>query len=631
MNFFEHQTRARAQSRNLLVLFAFAVIAIVAAIDFTVLIVVGSGQRGGAPPVGAVLLWTSILVLTTIALASLFRTASLSAGGAAVARSLGATLVSPDTNNPKHRRLRNVVEEMAIASGVPVPQIFVLEQEPAINAFAAGYSPSDAAVTVTRGALDKLTRDELQGVIGHEFSHILNGDMRLNIRMMGLLFGILVLSLIGREVLNWAPRSRDRDSRGGGIVVIAFALMVFGAIGVFFGRLIKASLSRQREFLADASAVQFTRQTNGLAGALKKAAGVTAGTRLQNVNGEEVSHMLFGDGVGYSALFATHPPLAERIRRLDPSFNPKQLMELGARWNAPDYRPEDEESPMKSEFAPTAAVSVTPAALLTRVANPSEDDHAAARELHRGLPPRWLAAAHDEGGALDTVFALLVPDEPSELRVRQLEKIATDWGATHRAGVETLLATKSELYPVQRMPLLAVVLPTLRRRPREHLLRFMATVSELIRADGRIDVFEYCLGRLLHDQLGDVLAPARARPAGTRRLDACRDEVVCLFAVLADKGADGSEAARCAFLTGIGGLFPRDAIQYASPENWTTALDAALDVLDELQPAGKLLLIEGLLKVLSADGRITLAEAELLRVICGALHCPLPPLLSDVV
>jgi Zn-dependent protease with chaperone function len=632
MNFFERQSRARAQSRRLVILFALAVIGIVAAIDVVVLLVLrGSAGQGAPLPAGAIVFWTSCAVLATIAVASLFRTASLSSGGGAVARALGATLVSPDTGNPQHRRLRNVVEEMAIASGVPVPQIYVLEQEAAINAFAAGYSPADAAVTVTRGALDTLTRDELQGVVAHEFSHVLNGDMRLNIRLMGLLFGILVIGIIGREVLTWAPRGRynSRDSRNGsGLYLVALALMVLGYIGVFFGRLIKAGVSRQREYLADASAVQFTRQTAGLAGALKKAAGLDAGTRLVNTNAEEVAHMLFGDGVGYSALFATHPPLLSRIRRLDPAFSATQLGELSGRLNAPDYRPEDEDSLVKSDFAPQAAVALSPAAVLTRVAAPDDEDYDAARALHGSIPESWLAAAHDEGAAPDAVFALLVQAD-AEVRERQLARIAADWGVQHRSDVESLLAARGALQPVQRLPLLAVVLPTLRRRPRDQLLHFMETVDQLIRADGRIDVFEYCLGRLLHDQLEDVLAPSRVRVAGSRRLDSCRAQAVDLLAVLAQSGSSDRESARRAFLAGINELFPRDAIAYQPPEDWIAAVDAALDTLDELQPAGKLLLIEGLTQVLSADGRVTLTEAELLRVVCGALHCPLPPLLTD--
>jgi Zn-dependent protease with chaperone function len=223
--------------------------------------------------------------------------------------------VPNDTGDFACRRLRNVIEELAIAAGVPVPQVFVLEEEAGINAFAAGYAPADAAITVTRGALDKLTREELQGVIGHEFSHVLNGDMRLNIRLVGVVFGILVVSVIGRKI---AENVRGRDSSG--VVLFGLVLAAAGYVGVVFGRIIKASISRQREFLADASAVQFTRQTEGIAGALKKIGALAEGSALDSGGKEEVAHMLFGDGVGYSALFATHPPLLDRIRRLDPSF-----------------------------------------------------------------------------------------------------------------------------------------------------------------------------------------------------------------------------------------------------------------------------------------------------------------------
>ena len=218
----------------------------------------------------------------------MYRIATLRAGGAAVAAQLGATEVPHDSGNFAYRRLRNVVEELAIAAGVPVPQVFVLEDEAAINAFAAGYTPADAAITVTRGALDKLTREELQGVIGHEFSHVLNGDMRLNIRLLGIVFGILVVSVIGRKIAEGAGRG-GRDSSGA--VVFGLVLAGVGYLGVVFGRIIKASISRQREFLADASAVQFTRQTEGIAGALKKIGALAEGSVLESGEKEEVAHM----------------------------------------------------------------------------------------------------------------------------------------------------------------------------------------------------------------------------------------------------------------------------------------------------------------------------------------------------
>src|SRR4249919_1139014 len=297
MNFFERQETVRRQSKRLVILFLLAVLAIVGAIDL-LLVIAFTGFGEGHSPAGALVLST-VLPVAVLTCASMFRMASLRRGGAAVAHELGATPVPENTPDPSLRRLRNVVEEIAIASGVPVPQIFVLDDEEAINAFAAGYTPSDAAVTVTRGALDRLNRDELQGVIAHEFSHVLNGDMRLNIRLIGLLFSILVLALIGRKILE---HGRFRGKDGAPIFLLALGLLIVGYIGLFFGRLIKAGVSRQREYLADASAVQFTRQTNGLAGALKKIGGLPAGSKLGNGDAEEVSHMLFGQGLKLSSM-----------------------------------------------------------------------------------------------------------------------------------------------------------------------------------------------------------------------------------------------------------------------------------------------------------------------------------------
>ncbi|MGH8042298.1 MAG: M48 family metallopeptidase, partial [Rudaea sp.] len=329
MNFFAQQERARVHTRRMLVLFVLAVVCIVAALDLVLLLAFGSSGHGRHAGMGTVLFWNSVLVIGVIGGCSMYKITALRGGGGTVARQLGATLVEPDTTDFAHKRLRNVVEEIAIASGVPVPEVYVLEGEPAINAFAAGYTPADAAVTVTQGCLDKLNRDELQGVIAHEFSHVLNGDMRLNIRLMGVLFGILVIGIVGRKIAANSGRSRD----SGYAVLIGIAILAIGYIGVFFGRLIKAGISRQREYLADASAVQFTRQTRGISGALKKIGGLADGSKLASGETEEVAHMLFGDGVGYSALFATHPPLNLRIKAIDPQFDPAELAAIAAAWS----------------------------------------------------------------------------------------------------------------------------------------------------------------------------------------------------------------------------------------------------------------------------------------------------------
>ncbi len=642
MDFFQQQAKVRSHSRGLLLLFLLAVLGIVGAIDAVVLVAMGFTQhQPHAQPlaVGPILTGTSLAVLAVIALSTLYRIAALSGGGATVAQELGATLVSPDTRDAAQRRLRNVVEEIAIASGVPVPQIFVLEQESGINAFAAGYSTSDAAVTVTRGALDKLSRDELQGVIAHEFSHILNGDMRLNIRLMGLLFGILVLGIIGGKVLRYGPGDRKG---AGAIFAIALGLFAIGYIGVFFGRLIKAGVSRQREYLADASAVQFTRQAEGISGALKKVAGIAGGSKLNSTHGEEVAHMLFGDGIGYSALFATHPPLLKRIKTLDPNFNPLQLAELGKAWNEPGYAPEDEERPVLSDFAGggaaparisggSSSAAVVPAALVASVAQPQAAHYDCAAALRQALPPDLLAAAHDRERAIDLVFGLLLEPATGEVQAAQLQIIVKDFGAAHGAATAALLPALAGLHPAQRLPLAAIAMPSLRQQPREQLMQLMKSSIALIYADGRVAVFEYCLSRVLRMHLTEVLNPVRAGAIGKRKLADCGEDIRCLLSIVAGFGQNDEASAQRAFLAGVQCLPLRQTLVYqsTSPDAWTSDLDLALRNLDELEPPAKALLLEALGATIAADGKTTLEEAELLRAVCAALHCPLPPMLRE--
>ncbi|MGQ9592640.1 MAG: M48 family metallopeptidase, partial [Planctomycetota bacterium] len=338
MNFFEHQERARKKTQLLVFLFALAVVGIGLGIYLTLLLVLGLARpeaewTAGAPVVRSqpVSLWQPQLFFWSlggtaafVGLVSLFRTATLKQGGGVVARMLGGRLVSRDTRDLAEKRLLNIVDEMAIASGIPVPEVYVLDGESGINAFAAGFSTDQAAVAVTRGTLETLDRDELQGVIAHEFSHILNGDMRLNIRLIGILFGILAIAVTGRFILrSTAGRSSRRGKGSGAIVLLGLALMLIGYIGVVVGRMIQAAVSRQREFLADASAVQFTRNPHGIGGALLKIAQHLYGSALESPRAAEVSHLLFGEGSRPSFLasvFATHPPLEERVRRIDPSL-----------------------------------------------------------------------------------------------------------------------------------------------------------------------------------------------------------------------------------------------------------------------------------------------------------------------
>jgi Zn-dependent protease with chaperone function len=655
MNFFAQQERARSHTRRMLILFVLAVVCIIGAIDIVLMIAFSAAghdrhQSFGSPSLQPqVMFWASALVLAVIGLSTLYKVSSLRGGGGVVARQLGATLVPPDTTNFAYKRLRNVVEEIAIASGVPVPEIYVLEDEAAINAFAAGYTPSDAAVTVTRGSLEKLTRDELQGVIAHEFSHVLNGDMRLNIRLMGVLFGILVIGILGRKVVEGTGRSRD----SGGAVAFGLAICAVGYIGVFFGRLIKAGISRQREYLADASAVQFTRQTLGISGALKKIGGLAEGSKLANSGTEEVAHMLFGDGVGYSALFATHPPLQKRILILDPQFNPKEFADIARAWSQPVQVADDEDgaqisisglapataTPQRTAAATArsagalpqadAEIALTPKKVVQQVAQPGTDDYRMATAIHTTISEPLRAFAYAAERAPQVIYALTL-DADAQVREKQLSIVEKYHDATVRAGVEEIAAEVAGLHALQHLPLAQLVFPSLRRSPRPQLQRFLIALNELIQADGRVQLEEYCLAKLITVQVVDALNPSKANPTGSLKLPACSAELTDVFAIVAGYGNDNPADAQRAYLLGMHEVMPDAIPEYAARAEWSVALDRALPKLDLLAPAGKELLIRGLTRAIGADGVVTVTEAELLRTICAALHCPLPPMLDQV-
>jgi Zn-dependent protease with chaperone function len=646
MNFFAHQAAARAKSRRMLWLFVLAVMVIVAAINVVVLVVFGftldpnkPAQQDALIPA---LVASTVITLGVIGLGSLFKTLSLRSGGGSVARAMGGTLVPEDPQDFHLKRLRNVVEEMSIASGLPVPEIYVLDRESGINAFAAGFSPTDAAVAVTRGALDRLSRDELQGVIAHEFSHILNGDMRLNIRLMGLIFGLLVLSLTGQKVLqHMRVGSSKRD--GNAILLIALAVMVFGYLGVFLGRLIKAYISRQREYLADASAVQFTRLSHGLSGALMKIAAFQAGSKLTENNGEEVAHMLFGDGVGYSRLTATHPPLIDRIKRIDPRFDPMLLARLEAGERAFEGIDEDTDPPAASallagfsaaplQAAPAVPVlrermqAPRPAQVLRDIANPGVDHVEYAVAMRQSLPPLLTTAAHMRERAIDVVLSLLLAREVHP--EGSLAEISNRLGPVRAKGTEELVDAARALHAAQRIPLAQLAMPALKRRPGSELRLLMDTIDTLIHSDGQVDVFEYVLAKLLRQQMSESLEPNQHR-GGKRKLPELRSQALSLLAVLALHGHAQADTARRAYLAGAETLFPGAAESYGAPGNWIEQLDQALPVLDDLVPAGKETLVLALATTVGHDGQIATAEAELLRLICTLLHCPLPPLLAD--
>jgi Zn-dependent protease with chaperone function len=651
VDFYSRQAAARGQSRWLVFSFIVALLAVALALDFVLFTFIASRNSyygfnalGYAAANPGEVVFCTLAVMGVLGIASLYKSMELRGGGGVVARSLGGVLVTADTTDFKRKRLLNVIEEMAIASGVPMPEVYVLEQEPGINAFAAGHTPANAAVTVTQGALDRLSRDELQGVIGHEFSHILNGDMRLNIQLMGWVFGVFVIGLIGRLILQFSPRGSDRRDSNAAFLALGFAIMVLGYVGLLAGRILQAAVSRQRERLADASGVQFTRNPQGLKGALVKIAALPDGSALVAADAEQAAHMFFAEGL--SRVFATHPPILERIRELDPHFDMRELERAAAE---PDQQPSAAEvaglaaaqapsAAARSQFAgggglggfgqisrSGAGVGIAQAArAVAQVGQPDTAHIEHAQAVRLALPPGARELTESPGGAQALVVALLISADPA-VRERQLESLAKSANAATVEVIQRVIPIAQALNPMLRLPILQRAFPALRRSTVPQRKALVKLVNDLIHADARVDVFEFCLAMLLETLLNDELSAPM--PHGKLTLEDEAGEISLLFATLAQIGAQDEQAARAAYEVGISTVLPMRRPPFVATPDWQQKLSAAFPRLGQLHPFAKKAVIEGLVKTVANDEMLMDEEAELLRTVCAVLHCPLPPML----
>ncbi len=644
MDFFGAQARARQQSRLLTWGFAGCVLLVVAVLNIVVLSALRITYATGDHPEpfeGSLLQWAALhpgsVLLTTllvggfIGIASLFRMQQLREGGGYVARSLGGIRVERSTPDPRRRMLHNVVEEMALAAGMPMPEVYVLEQEEGINAFAAGHTPANAAVAVTRGALQNLSRDQLQGVIAHEFSHILNGDMRLSMRLMGLIYGLMAVALAGRLLMRVSAQGRRNAMP---VLLLGLGVTVIGQAGFWAGRILQAWISRKRECLADASAVQFTRNTEGLRDALIRAAAM-GNNRYTSTAMEEVAHMLFLPGAGH--WLATHPPLLERVQALDPHVNQARLESMLRLSQAQWQRTRDEPAGQTAATQPAAAaqqamLGIAVPAAATLIAATTGDpqsrhlDHAVA--LRRALPDALRSSADAPEHAQAVMLALLIfPDQAQ--RNRQLALVAARLGVAMSERVQQAMPAATSLQPMLRLPTVLQLFPALRALTPGDRLHFMQLLQELTRMGGQISVFDYALEKLVSRSLNTLGRPRD--PHGRLGLADLPAPLGVVFAVLARHGAHDPVQARHAYEAGMASLLPQHRPPYSVIEDWIPAFDRALDELCALQIAAKHLLVEGLVRTIAHDETLTPAEAELLRTICAVLECPLPPVLPAAV
>jgi len=632
MDFFERQQRAHRRTGWLVLYFSLAVISLVVLTALLVLLVLGLLAQGNDTGTDNVAAWTfsshfswELMAMITLAIASviliaaLYKSLQLRRGGVALAEAMGGRRVITNSDNPYEQQVLHVVEEMAIASGTPVPVVYLLEEQ-SINAFAAGYTPGDAVIGVTRGCIERLDRHELQGVVAHEFSHILHGDMRLNTRLIVMLYGILVIGILGYQLLRTVSRTgyRSRSGKSNGallLLILGGGLTVIGYAGTFFGQVIKAAVSRQREFLADAAAVQFTRNPEGIADALKKIAGAGPGSEIINPQAGEASHLFFGQVTAplFSKLLATHPPLHDRIRRIEPLWD-GQLPPLS------------QKSPPSGGVGfsgPAAATTMlSPEALVGSMGSMGEEHLALARRLLETLPEKLQIAAREPFGARAVSYLLLI-DPGAEVAERQWQCLQADADPQvyqlTRHLAEEMPVTRSEW----RLPLLELCLPALRELSPGQSRVFKSNLTQLIKADESVSLQEWVLYRiLLH---GLVPTPVNSLAIGrVRSLKHVAKAVGLLLSATAHAGASSLAQAQASFAAGkvATGL---SRINYINREDYQLRdLSQALAVVNRLHPLQKPRLLKAVAHTVAADQQIRPLEVELVRAFAAALDCPAP-------
>jgi Zn-dependent protease with chaperone function len=642
VDFFAQQDLARRNTRLLVLLFVLAVLLLVSLTNAAIAAFLFFGQdynvyggyREGAAGFLSYFSWArfgtvGLAITTTVAVVVLFKWIQLSTGGKAVAESMGGIRLLPQSLDDAERRCLNVVEEMALAAGMPVPPVYVLEGERGINAFAAGITPADAVVAVTRGAIEQLRRHELQGVIAHEFSHILNGDMRLNIRLAAMLKGITFIGDIGQFLLRSNDRVRSgvsarSDKSPAALPVLGLALWILGWLGGLAAGFIKAAVSRQKEYLADASAVQFTRSADGIGDALKVIGGYIPGTLVHAARATEMSHIFFAQ-IEHRLwqVFATHPPLRSRIARVDPNWDGQYIK------RKPMQYPQQPSTPGAGEVGVGRAALVAaavPDEASAAEAAPDADFEAGPDQLEKdtaarqAIPLVLIQHSHEPLGAQALVYALLIgADAP--LRQAQLAAIA----ATGITGLETLVNT---LYPgvhalgaPHRLPLLQMCLPALKAMSPQQYRLFKHTLVRLIQADQQTHLFEWCIFQLVQHYLDPEFARVKPSRPRYRTLQQVASQVQTVLSLLAHAG---SSPAQQAFRLGADDLDLHDLHLLDREQCRVAAFSRAVYTLADCFPLLKPRLLKAMMLAAGSDGTLSPVEREIIASMAAVMDCPMP-------
>lgn len=511
MDFFEAQAKAKANTFKLLLLYMVSIFLLV--LIFVALFVLSAYDSQQYLSFNDYLLQSKqlalglsgvgfVIVLVITGCISLVKAWLMRRdGGVAIAEMLGGSLIDRGTSDATEKKILNVVDEMALASGAPVPPVYLMDDD-SINAFAAGYSPEDAVIGVTKGAVQQLNRSELQGVIAHEFSHIFNGDMRLNMTLMATLFGLVFMALIGRVFLQIGRLGGRGNNPLAAVAVLGTLFIVVGYLGRVFGQWIKAAISRQREYLADASAVQYTRAPDSIAGALKKIGGSQDGSAIHADNADDFSHAFFASAKVsmLNRLMATHPPLEERIRRIDKHWDGQYIVpKIDSRQDG-EPKVDDVTPQAEDTFATLGVAVVTFTEVMDSLGNPQEANVVAAQQLAAAIPGAIKKEIDSSLGAILAVLCLAA-DTDEEERSRQ-------WIIVRKAYSESISQEAIKLYEIvsalpERLRLVTVdlAMPAMRELTREQYQVFRQTLKMFVDSDGKIELYEWLLLRLVLDQL----------------------------------------------------------------------------------------------------------------------------------
>ena len=629
MDFFESQERAKRNTSWLVALFIMGVIATVVSVHVVLSLTVSQGKIFD-PSMFALSVGS---VLAVVGVGTAVKFAQMSHGGAAVAQAMGGVQVDPGSSDPDERRILNVVEEMAIASGVRVPPVYLMEDQ-TINAFAAGNSEQDSVIGVTRGCIHALSRDELQGVMAHEFSHIFHRDTRLNMRLVAWLGGIFAVSMVGRILIRsqmYSRPSRDKNSNAAIGLGIGVALFIIGIVGYFFGRIIQSAVSRQREFLADASAVQYTRNPDGIAGALEKIAR-GAGSQLSAPAAAEFSHFFFANGI--ASLFSTHPPIEDRIARIrgakmveagvtaaatnvaTTAANVATSPTMTAAKNAGVIQPTATARPSSmAAFHGVSAAAIHGARRSMGSLNPH--DIGMAHGLIAGLPESVVDAARNPFSARAVICSLLLARDRRE-RQAQLAGIATIDPALSNAT--DALQQIASITPRQRLPVLELCAASLAQLSPAQYQQFRAVLAQLIASDSQVDRLEWTVRVILR---GAIEGPIAVKDTSARATVA---DVALVVSVLAWSGASDEACVARAWRAARGSEPLLPAAQTATHLCTLDALDESLQRLSNTKLGTKRKLVDACVACVAADGQTTVEEAELLRAVCASIGAPMPPI-----